>query len=63
MNKEELSNAINDYQKSSQGTYNAILNEIEKKQSELNFINKSIEFSIKTIAKPEEINNLLEQAQ
>lgn len=63
MNKEELSNAISDYQKSSQGTYNAILNEIEKKQSELNFINKSIEFAKKTSATPEEINNLLEQAQ
>ena len=53
MNKEELSNAISDYQKSSQGTYNAILNEIEKKQSELNFINKSIEFAKKTSATPE----------
>lgn len=62
MNKEELSNAISDYQKSSQGTYNAILDEIEKKQNELNIILKSIEFAKKTSATQEEINDLLEQA-
>lgn len=62
MNKEELSNAISDYQKLCRGNYGAILDEIEKKQNELNIILKSIEFAKKTSATQEEINDLLEQA-
>lgn len=62
MNKEELSNAISDYQKLCRGNYGAILDEIERKQNELNIILKSIEFAKKTSATQEEINNLLEQA-
>ena len=63
MNKEELSNAISDYQKLCRGNYGAILDEIEKKQNELNIILKSIEFAKKTSATQEEINDLLEQAE
>ena len=44
MNKEELSNAISDYQKLCRGNYGAILDEIERKQNELNIILKSIKF-------------------
>ena len=62
MNKEELSNAISDYQKLCRGNYGDILDEIEKKQNELNIILKSIEFAKKTSATQEEINDLLEQA-
>ena len=62
MNKEELSNAISDYQKLCRGNYGAILDEIERKQNELNIILKSIEFAKKTSATQEEINDLLEQA-
>lgn len=62
MNKEELSNAISDYQKLCRGNYGAILDEIEKKQNELNIILKSIEFAKKTSATQEEINDLLEKA-
>lgn len=62
MNKEELSNAISDYQKLCRGNYDAILDEIERKQNELNIILKSIEFAKKTSATQEEINDLLEQA-
>ena len=62
MNKEELSNAISDYQKLCRGNYGTILDEIEKKQNELNIILKSIEFAKKTSATQEEINDLLEQA-
>lgn len=62
MNKEELSNAISDYQKLCRGNYGAILDEIEKKQNELNIILKSIEFAKKTSATQEEINDLLGQA-
>ena len=62
MNKEELSNAISDYQKLCRGNYGAILDEIEKKQNELNIILKSIEFAKKTSATQEEINDLREQA-
>ena len=62
MNKEELSNAISDYQKLCRGNYGTILDEFEKKQNELNIILKSIEFAKKTSATQEEINDLLEQA-
>ena len=62
MNKEELSNAISDYQKLCRGNYGDILDEIEKKQNELNIILKSIEFAKKTSATQEEINDLREQA-
>lgn len=62
MNKEELSNAISDYQKLCRGNYDVILDEIERKQNELNIILKSIEFAKKTSATQEEINDLLEQA-
>ena len=62
MNKEELSNAISDYQKLCRGNYGTILDEIERKQNELNIILKSIEFAKKTSATQEEINDLLEQA-
>lgn len=62
MNKEELSNAISDYQKLCRGNYDAFLDEIERKQNELNIILKSIEFAKKTSATQEEINDLLEQA-
>ena len=34
MNKEELSNAISDYQKLCRGNYGAILDEIERKQND-----------------------------
>ena len=40
MNKEELSNAISDYQKLCRGNYDTILDEIERKQNELNIILK-----------------------
>lgn len=63
MNKEELSNAISDYQKLCRGNYDTILDEIERKQNELNIILKSIEFAKKTSATQEEINDLLEQAK
>lgn len=63
MNKEELSNAISDYQKLCRGNYGTILDEIERKQNELNIILKSIEFAKKTSATQEEINDLLEQAK
>ena len=63
MNKEELSNAISDYQKLCRGNYGTILDEFEKKQNELNIILKSIEFAKKTSATQEEINDLLEQAE
>ena len=63
MNKEELSNAISDYQKLCRGNYDTILAEIERKQNELNIILKSIEFAKKTSATQEEINDLLEQAK
>ena len=36
MNKEELSNAISDYQKLCRGNYDTILDEIERKQNDLN---------------------------
>lgn len=63
MTKEELSNAISDYQKLCRGNYGTILDEIERKQNELNIILKSIEFAKKTSATQEEINDLLEQAK
>ena len=63
MNKEELSNAISDYQKLCRGNYDTILDEIERKQNDLNIILKSIEFAKKTSATQEEINDLLEQAK
>lgn len=63
MNKEELSNAINDYQKLCSENYDTILDEIERKQNELNIILKSIEFAKKTSATKEEIDSLLEQAE
>ena len=63
MTKEELSNAISDYQKLCRGNYDTILDEIERKQNELNIILKSIEFAKKTSATQEEINDLLEQAK
>ena len=63
MNREELSNAISDYQKLCRGNYDKILDEIERKQNELNIILKSIEFAKKTSATQEEINDLLEQAK
>lgn len=62
MNKEELSNAISDYQKLCRGNYGTILDEFKKKQNELNIILKSIEFAKKTSATQEEINDLREQA-
>ena len=63
MNKEELSNAISDYQKLCRENYDTILDEIERKQNELNIILKSIEFAKKTSATQEEIDSLLEQAE
>ena len=63
MNKEELSNAISDYQKLCRENYDTILDEIERKQNELNIILKSIEFAKKTSATKEEIDSLLEQAE
>lgn len=63
MNKEELSNAISDYQKLCRGNYDTILDEIERKQNDLNIILKSIEFAKKTSATQEEIKDLLEQAK